>query len=142
MTYHRVSSSISNFKEKIEKKYGYLPWRIFPKRGSKTIFFGMYHMGDYLRFIFTFGKKSVFWMGSDILNLTPLKAWLVRNAEHRCENYVEDEALLSRGIDAIVQPVFFGDPTKFKPTFQPTGVTQGRFMPISVPTKDERKNTE
>ena len=121
MTYHRVSSSISNFKERIEKKYGYLPWRIFPKKGGRTIFFGMYHIGDYLRYIFTFGNKTVFWMGSDILKLTPLKAWLVRNAEHRCENNVEDEALLQFGIDAIVQPVFFGDPTKFRPEFRQDG---------------------
>ena len=111
--YFRCSSSVNNWEERIR------PWAA--KRPSDSFwFFGIYHWGDILRFALKPGKKTIFWCGSDILALTPLKAWFIRKAEHRCENAVEQITLYNFRIYATIQPVFFGDPTKFRPTFNPS----------------------
>lgn len=104
----RVSSSISNWREKISKRYGLqeVYWPIF----GDTIFFGLYHVVDYLRFVSCQGRKKVFWAGSDILALE--KTWLWKRiiprikAEHLCENYVEQDKLKEMGIESVAQPIF------------------------------------
>ena len=110
--HHRVSSSISNWRNKIEKRYG-LPtvnWPIF----ENTLFFGLYHPLDYLRFLLCRGKRKVFWAGSDILALEKTTYWkriIARiNAEHICENYVEQQKLREMGIKARVQPICLSTP--------------------------------
>ena len=110
-----ISSSIANFREALEKKYGGIV--------DKTIFFGLYHERDYKRFIFA-KSPTVVWCGSDILALRKHPIWrrIIRRkkAEHICENEVEQAALISLGIWARVQPLFFGNPGDYPMSFKPS----------------------
>jgi hypothetical protein len=111
------SSSISNWHKKLDKRLklrrGWRPWRA-------TIFIGLYHPLDYLRFIFTYAPKKVFWCGSDILTLE--KSWFwkrvvsYQKAIHYCENSVEERKLSECGIFAP-NPIqmIFDDPDNFQP---------------------------
>ena len=111
--YFCCSSSIRNFKEKIEKSTGLPEWNYNPRKN--VVFFGMYHILDYLKFLWCQGEKKVFWCGSDILNLGKWRTRLyakitrIKKAENFCENEVEQEELKKYGIEAKVNPVFFGD---------------------------------
>ena len=108
----RVSSSIENFKTKLEKKYAdYETWK-WTRAYSKTIFFGTYHWADYVRLLIHRGPRTVVWCGGDILNLR--KSWwlpLIVNikAIHYCENEVEALSLRRLGIDPIIKPLYFDD---------------------------------
>lgn len=79
-----------------------------------TIFFGMYHPGDYVRLLLHRGRRTVFWCGSDILNLKQRLYWLpiIRSidAEHICENAVEFAMLSTMGIYATILPSLFESP--------------------------------
>lgn len=110
----RISSSIANFESKLRKRYpDYGDFRWFSK--EPTIFFGCYHWVDYLRIIFHRGTKTVFWCGSDLLSITPVKARLLRSQRilHYVENDVEWLLLRKHGIASLVQPMFFGDARKY-----------------------------
>ncbi len=102
------SSSIENWREKIEKKlkrYG----------GKATRFYGLYHSKDYARFLECEGKKEVYWQGSDILQLknTEEVKWIdlirVSAAKHYCENEVQQEVLKEKGIKSQVKYQFWND---------------------------------
>ena len=118
----RISSSINNFEDKINKRYGMEKWHWLKDRNKSTYFFGLYHIGDYLRFLWHKGKKKVIWCGSDILNLRDNKIWQKvihwRKAEHLCENEVEAVLLRSMGINAKVQPLCFDDPKQFELSYK------------------------
>lgn len=103
------SSSISNFKDKLKKRTGLEDYSWFSK--DTTLFVGMYHIGDYLRFFTHRGKRKVFWCGSDIKNLTWLTSFLISRipARHYCENLVERHVLWRMGIYAQVRPMIFED---------------------------------
>lgn len=124
MTTICISSSIANFKSKLEKKYaGYAHWSptsVF----EPTIFFGLYHVGDFTKFLAHRGLRKVFWCGSDILNLEKSKRWQQiiagAKAQHICENDVERMKLQNMGIFATVHPMLFDDISKFKPCFKPS----------------------
>lgn len=112
-----ISSSIANFKENLSKRYSdYGAFRWFSK--DPTIFFGAYHVGDYLRIFFHRGRATIFWCGSDILALTPLKALIASKCEHVCENGVEQLALSRFDIFATVHPMLFDDPSKYHVTYE------------------------
>ena len=102
----RISSSIANFRDKLLQRTGLSEWRwnIF----TPTIFFGMYHYGDYIRAILHLGPKKIFWCGADILNL-PKHLWplLIHKTKHYCENEVEQIELAKKGIYAQVLPMIF-----------------------------------
>lgn len=119
--YSSISSSISNFAEKIDKRYGLKRWRWW-NLFQPTIFWGMYHLGDYMKFEIQQGPKIVFWAGSDILNLEKNEEWQHRIAQkkavHICENEVEKARLERMGVSAKVQPVFFDDIESFPVSFQ------------------------
>ena len=121
--YLRVSGSIGNFKDKLHKAFDLPEWGFFESAGHLTIFAGLYHWKDYLRYIFHIGRKKVVWAGSDILNLTPFWAGVLRNVgKHYCENYVEKEKLESLGIKAEILPCLVGDfdcEISFKPSKKP-----------------------
>lgn len=108
-----VSSSISNFSDKIKTRIDY--------EGDYTLFIGLYHVGDYVRFILTRGKKKLLWAGSDILNLTKFWAWIITRfkAEHIVENHIEQEALQELGIEPRVQPVILTNPDKYPESYVP-----------------------
>lgn len=117
-----ISSSISNWREKIEKKIkGYT--------GEATRFYGLYHPKDYFRFLKCKGKREVYWQGSDILQLknTDEIKWCEAisavNAKHFCENEVCQKRLKEKGISAKVKYQFWGDvnnyPISFKTSLNP-----------------------
>ena len=108
---YRVSSSIENFKPGLRRKYpNWKEWNWFV-RYEPTVFFGMYHIGDVARLLWHLGKQTVFWCGSDILNMqkSPVLLFIVQgcNARHVCENEVERKALEEMGIYAEVKPQLF-----------------------------------
>ncbi len=117
-----ISSSISNWREKIKTKLkGY--------NGEATRFYGLYHPKDYFRFLQCKGKREVYWQGSDILQLKDTDEIKWREAiskveaKHFCENEVCQELLKEKGINAKVKYQFWGDvddyPLSFKPSLNP-----------------------
>lgn len=122
--YRVVSSSVANFEEKIDRKFGYSKWT-FAALFKPTVFFGMYHPLDYAKFILHRGEKTVFWCGADILNLAKSPWQQVLRyvpARHVCENEIERAKLLELGIYASIKPQFFDDFPKeisFKATRKP-----------------------
>lgn len=121
----RVSSSIANFREKIYYKYrARKRWSVFTLN-APTIFFGMYHIGDYLRLALHRGMRIVFWCGGDIKNLErrPFWNWFIGGLDcvHVCENNLEEFNLMQMGIYAEVVPMFFDvcPDVSFKPSETP-----------------------
>lgn len=117
-----LSSSIANFHSKLRAKFPFkkLRWyHIF----SPGLFVGLYHIGDYLRFLFHLGNKQVIWCGTDILNLeqTIFSSLIAKTpAYHICENKVEQQLLSQLGIQAEIRPFLFDDASKFTPCFKPS----------------------
>lgn len=120
-----VSSSIDNFREKIIRKYGAWDeewkWTDFDKMAA---FFGLYHIGDYLRFLWHRGPKAVVWCGGDIVNLSksifPWYKLIQRElAIHWVENGTEQEALSKLGINSSIKQFFFDNPKKYEVCFKP-----------------------
>jgi hypothetical protein len=110
-----ISSSIENWREKIEKKLvGY--------RGKRTLFFGAYHEKDYDRILKTEGPKSIYWQGSDIKQLpdTIAISFTYLDIKHYCENNVCQSALKSLGIKAEIKPIFWGDINKYPLSYKPS----------------------
>ena len=122
-----ISSSIANFREKLLKRMQLEEWSIFTLF-EPTIFFGLYHIGDYIRFLLHRGEKRVFWCGSDILNLQR-SLWKIlihkAKARHFCENEVEEVALLKLGIKAEICPMIFDDPNKYHPCLKKEQIVRG-----------------
>lgn len=121
MKTYKISSSIANFSEKLKiRYYDYQAWDLV----SPCLFFGLYHIGDYLPFLLHRGKRTVFWCGSDILNLQKRPFWqkVIRStkAKHYCENTVEHAALLFMGIHAEIHPMIFADPKDFPALSKPS----------------------
>ncbi len=113
------SSSVNNFREKLDKKFKLPDWSYF-KLFKPTLFFGMYHFGDYKRFILHRGKKYIIWAGSDILNLNKWNNWIFKlfKARHYCENEIEYRKLLHNGIVATIKPLFLGSVDDFLISYQ------------------------
>ena len=115
----RISSSIINFREKLLERFELKEWVWFEDRNKNLVFFGMYHWGDYIRFLWHQGIRSrdkiqqrttIFWCGSDILNLKKCSIYLFpffRKARNICENEVEKLELAKYGITAEIYPMCF-----------------------------------
>ncbi len=108
----RISSSIENFREKILDRFELPEWS-WTSINQRVIFFGMYHIGDYIRLLIHRGPKTVFWCGSDILNLQNSKIWSkiitkIKTA-HLCENDIERLTLVNYNILATILPMCFDD---------------------------------
>lgn len=119
----RVSSSIENFREKIDKRYGLKSYSFFVDFYKPTIFFGLYHWVDYLVFFSHQGRKTVFFCGGDITNLSKrsrLLKWLVRktNVRYVCENDSEWYILHNIGIQAETLPQSFVNPDEFPVSYK------------------------
>lgn len=111
-THIYISSSIENWRDKIEKKLkGY--------NGDKLLFFGMYHDGDLKKLSKASGDKVIFWQGSDIMQLTYERAEKIKpSVEHYCENEVCQSVLENWGIRAEIKPIFWGDPDKYEMSYK------------------------
>lgn len=128
----RVSSSISNFKDGLYRRFQ-------GHSGNRTIFFGMYHLGDLVRFVFARGPKAIFWCGADIAHLPRWWVPLLGDV-HYCENMTEQAALYNKGIYAATQPMLFDNPDKYQITFTPsqtphvfTSIRPGREVEYGLP---------
>ena len=128
MTTFRFSTSIQNFADRVSGRHGVDVWHPVKSLFDPTVFVGLYHEGDWSRFILHRGHKLAFWCGGDILRLKekPLWQWLIRqvDADHVCENEVEQKALCEMGIFARIHPILFFDPVEnfplsFKPSERP-----------------------
>lgn len=118
-----MSSSISNFREKLTNYLQLPEWHWWRNRNDKVIFFGLYHWKDYLRFIWHRGPKKVFWCGSDILALEKSPYWLSliikQEAVHYCENEVERDKLSELGFWLVlIAPMLFDDPDKYQISYK------------------------
>lgn len=136
----RTSSSIYNFEEKALKT-----WKIEKIKpndwNANTVFFGLYHLGDFESFIKHKGKRIVIWAGGDIRNLLRGYAfsdgkelwksklfsfipwhWIFRiyKAEHFVENEDEQRKLASMGIKAKIVPTFLEDINEFPVCYKPS----------------------
>lgn len=118
--YFHCSSSIENWKDKIEKRYGlkeYIWWRDWKK---PVIFFGLYNPVDYVKFFLHRGKKIVHWCGSDILQVGWMSRWIRRiRAKHICETEVERgvlQVLLQQDIE--VKPTFLSNVDEFEVSYK------------------------
>lgn len=119
-----VSSSVIGFKEKAEKVWGLEEYKYPKDKYKPTVFFGMYHIGDYYHFLRHRGKKSVFWAGYDLINLKKnLLPWykMFRGIDNYVENRVEQKALEEFGILSFIRPSFLEEipPVSFKPSKNP-----------------------
>ena len=120
----RVSSSIAPFREKAEKIWGLERYRWPQDIFKPVVFFGMYHIGDYLRYMSHMGENVIVWAGSDIINLKKgnnkiLRFWF-RNIDNYCENDLERQELEEVGIEAFVRPTFLEDIDDFPVSFTPS----------------------
>jgi hypothetical protein len=109
-----VSGTISNFRDKLWAKYP--PYRGWRDILAPTVFFGLYHPGDYRRYLLHRGPKLAVWCGSDILRLKDRPVWrrlLARSGRHLCENESEQGKLEKAGISADVRPLFFGNARRY-----------------------------
>ena len=106
-----VSSSIENFREKLKNRFDAPEWSL-KTIYKPAVFFGMYHKGDYLRYLIHYGPKIIFWCGSDVLNLTKNTARFL-GGKHICENQIEQAELAKYGIQAEIRPMLF-DAAAFK----------------------------
>ena len=112
-----ISSSITNFKDKLRKRYeDYGDFKWFSK--DPTIFFGCYHIGDYLRIIFHRGEGVVFFCGSDILQLPKWMVPFLRKYRNYCENSVEATKLHALGLGTEIHPMLFDDHNKYQITYE------------------------
>jgi hypothetical protein len=120
------SPSVINFKEKLESVWKLQEWQgVVDEPNQDVVFFGLYIKPDYDAYWVHTGKKYVFWCGSDITNL--LNEWefqrrvrLFPDAEHYCENEVEQKELASVGIKAKIVQSFLDDIKKFPVSFKPS----------------------
>lgn len=121
----RFSTSIQNFADRVMNHHNVEPWK-FPNTLFKpTVFLGLYHEGDWIRFLIHRGPKIAFWCGGDILRLKrkPFWQWIVKRTfgRHVCENGVEQDALANMGILSDIHPIlFFDDWTKYPLSFRPS----------------------
>lgn len=71
----------------------------------------MYHIFDYLRFIWHQGQTRIFWCGGDVLRLKWWNKWIFQffSAQHFCETLQEYNHLLEKGIIAEVKPLYAGE---------------------------------
>lgn len=118
-----VSSSVSPFREKAEKIWGLERYK-FPQDILKpTVFFGMYHIGDYFHYLIHQGESTIFWCGYDIKNLKVnffgLKVFGT-NTKHYVENELEQKELASLGIESEIKPSFLEDVNDFPISFKPS----------------------
>ncbi len=87
-----------------------------------TLFLGLYFDEDYRIFRDHLGKRYVFWNGSDVTRMLSVRQWRTivqgTDAVHICHNEQLRKELAIAGIDALVEPIFFGDINSYKPSFK------------------------
>ena len=121
----RVSPSVINFQDKLKEVWKLEKWEGIEDPDQDVLFFGLYIKWDYDAWWTHEGNKTVFWCGSDIINLQQnwefqRRVRLYPEAKHYCENEVEQKELAEMGIKADIVQSFLDDVNKFPITFKPT----------------------
>lgn len=116
-----ISSSIANFHGQLRERYAdYGDFKWFSK--DPTIFFGFYHIGDYLRLLCHMGPTKIFWCGSDIKTFPEIVRILMGDdVKSVCENTAEAMELMRRGIHTTIQPQLLDDPEKYQTSYVQSG---------------------
>jgi len=125
-----VSSSVISFKEKAEKTWGLEEYKYPRDKYETTVFFGMYHIGDYYHWLRHRGDKPVFWCGYDLINLKKNRLpWykMFRGMNHYVENEVEQKDLQELGILSFIRPSFLEEipPVSYKHSDRPKVYVSG-----------------
>ena len=110
-----MSESISNWKGKILKRTKLEEYNWRKNRKDHCLFFGLYRPRDWLKFLAHRGQRTVYWCGSDVLQVGILfRLFQKISARHICENEVEQgilRLLLQQEVE--VQTIFLSDPDEF-----------------------------
>lgn len=120
----RISLSVGGFNEKVCKTWGIEEWQGMDDLDQDVLFFGMYTLHDYDALWYHTGKKTIFWCGSDILNLTQVPEFQRRlrlyEIDHYTETSQEADLLASVKIKAKIVPSFLEDVNDFPITWKPS----------------------
>jgi len=152
----KVSSTVLPFREKAESVWKLERYQYPRDKNRDVVFFGMYHIGDFLSFIKHRGRKIIFWTGGDVLNLrrgylfsdgkqewlSKIFSWipiylLFRTAENYCENEVERKELADLGIYSEIAQSFLEDIDDFQPCFKTND--ERRHVYLSVRQGQEKE---
>ena len=114
----RVSLSVVNFKERAMRIWKLEEWQGIDDTDQDVLFFGLYTLHDFDAFWYHEGKKTVFWCGSDILNVMNSVEFRRRlkvfpKTEHYCETREEYDNLKQMGIETKIVPSFLEDINDF-----------------------------
>ncbi|HDY66395.1 MAG TPA: hypothetical protein ENH85_01240 [Candidatus Scalindua sp.] len=114
----RCSLSVEGFRDKIKEVWRLEEWKGTIDEDQDVLFFGLYTLHDFDAWWYHEGKKSVFWCGSDILNVLnniefQRRLKLYPDAKHYCETEIEAENLKSLGIKPSVIPSFLESEDEF-----------------------------
>ena len=106
--------------ERMMTLYGLKPFSNNPEKD--VLFMGLYFEQDYEVYKSITGNKIVFWNGSDVSRLLDKSAYqeILKEypAKHVCHNEQLQQELLSVGINALVQPLFFADINDYPVSFK------------------------
>jgi hypothetical protein len=108
--------------ERAEKLWGYKKYS--GNEYAPLLFIGLYFDEDYELFKNHKGVIDVFWNGSDVQRLLVNPLWIKilqeKPAVHTCHNKLLQSELRSVGIEAKINPIFFGDPKKYSKCYKPS----------------------
>jgi len=110
-----------------------------------TLFLGLYFDADYNVFKNHRGKRIIFWNGSDVTRMlrSSNRIGIIRSikAEHYCHNEQLQKELKSKGINAEITPIFFGDKKDYQISYKHSDNPKvficahpGREMEYGIPT--------
>ena len=121
-----VSKSISNWHEKIFKRYKaeeYIWWKHLFR---SVTFFGLYRPWDYVLFALHRGIRICHWQGSDCLAAGWHYRWLQKiKAKHICETEVEQGVLrLMLQQEVEIRPIFLSNAHEFKINYKSSETPQ------------------
>ncbi len=134
-----VSSSISNWQEKILKRYGLSEYKWWRDYNKSVVFFGMYRPSDYLKFLWHQGEKTIHWCGSDILQVGWHYRWMSKiKSNHICENEIQHYILklMLRPQSVEIKYTFLSNPDEF-PIFYRQSNTPEVFTHINKDAETE-----
>jgi len=120
----QCSGGMWKFAEKAAMTWGLKPWK-GTKDPDEVLFFGMYSDNDYDIFRHFNGKKSVFWCGSDIIQMLqdPERRRIIKlfpDVQHYTETEQEKKELESMGLEVYASPSFLDSVKNFPVSYKPS----------------------
>ena len=120
----QISEGMWKFAKKVMKTWGLKQWKGI-KDPDEVLFFGMYSDNDYEVIRHFTGKKSIFWLGSDITQMlaNPDRIRVIKlfpDIQHYTETEREGNELKSVGLKVIVSPSFLEYVKDFPVCYKPS----------------------